>query len=136
MTSCLPGTVRVFCGMPDQRHKGPYRKGQKLQATRSWAARVDSVLADNLKAGRSPATRAELARDIGADKTGLMRFLDALLEDKTASSKYVPDICVRLGIDPPLAAMPVDELSKKIGRLTDEDHRRAVEQLVDQLLKK
>lgn len=51
----------------------------------------------NLKAGRSPSTPAELARAVGADKSGLNKML---LGDQ-ASYKYTKQICDVLSIGKP-----------------------------------
>lgn len=136
MTGSLLDKVRASRAMGDARHKAPYPEGRKLQGTKAWAQTVDKVLADNLAVKRAPETRSELADDIGADKTGLIRFLNKLLEGQAASSKFVEAICKRLSIDLPMVDTPSDPIAKKLSRLIDAEDREVVEKVIDQLLKK
>ncbi len=115
--------------MGDARHKGSYREGNKLQGTKTWAERVDAKLAENEKANVSPRNRAELARAVSWDKSGLKVFLEKLKAGKTASSVYVEPICAALEIDLPLIETPSiseDELARVVARISDVNQRAAL----------
>lgn len=117
--------------MSDARHKGPYRKGDKLQGTKAWALLVDAKLAENKLADLPISDRAKLARlqKPKADKSGMNRFLDALLAGETQSSKYVIPISEALGIDLPLVEPDTsdDALAKFVARIPKKERARALE---------
>jgi hypothetical protein len=91
--------------MPDARHPKQYPKGSKypkMQLTPAWKAKVRQVLEDNAKNGRQPANPAELARMVGASKTGLLKMLNT----DQPTYKYTKQICDVLRIDLPMIANP------------------------------
>jgi hypothetical protein len=86
--------------MPDARHPKQYPQGAKhpkREVTPSWKKLVLQVLDRNLKAGRSPSSPTELARAVGAHKTGMLRMLGS----DQATYKYVRQICEVLDIPEP-----------------------------------
>jgi hypothetical protein len=66
--------------MADARHPKPYPRGPKhpkLGVNNHWKRRVDEALEANRRLGKRPRTRAELARMVKADKSGLNSMLDS-----------------------------------------------------------
>lgn len=105
--------------MTDVRHPKQYPRGSKypkLHVSPTWKRLVDEALAHNLRSGRAPSSRAELARMIGADKGGLGRMLDG----DQPTYKYAKPICDVLGIEPATIENPrvlqieQDELDRAI----------------------
>ena len=115
MEGSPPEGVKFSWDVGDARHKRPYFEGEKKQATPAWKRRALERM------HQLGITMAELARRIGADKSGLKRFL----ETKQVSSKYVDAICEVLGIDLPLIDnIPDDDLNEFVDELRDPAERR------------
>lgn len=99
--------------MSDARHPKQYPRGPKQQVTPAWKARVLQTLTANARFGRSPASLAELAREVGADKGGL----HTMLHGEQTTSKFSDRICQVLHIDPPMISNP---------EITEDEWDRAV----------
>lgn len=91
--------------MADARHPKPYPRGPKhpkSPVSPAWKRRVDEALEANKRAGRRPATRAELARMAKADKGGLNKMLDGA----QASYKFARVVSELLNIPPAVVDNP------------------------------
>lgn len=116
--------MRSSTYMGDQRHPKPYKKGVRKQMTPAWKQRVIDLCVD----GGEFSDLAALAREIGADKSGIYKTfqLARLPSDPSdwkpqTSSVYVDAICEALGIDPPLQEIPPpsSELEKELNRIRE-----------------
>lgn len=87
--------------MADQRHPKQYPTGRKREVTEDWLTRVDAVLAENKRHGRSPASRAELMAAIGVDKSSMSQLWGTEKKKRSQTSKLVDPICELLEISLP-----------------------------------
>lgn len=94
--------------MKDARHPKEYPRGPKVQMTPEWKELVRQRLAANKRTGKSPASRKELARIIGADPAGLGRAL----EGGQVTSKYASEICSVLEIETPTVPNPAVDVDE------------------------
>jgi hypothetical protein len=101
--------------MADPRHKKPYPTGRKREVTQEWLDQIDVVLAVNKRAGKAPASRAELMEMIGVDKSNMSQLWGTLTKQRVQHSKLVEPISKLLEIeaatsaDVPVVLSPRDE---------------------------
>lgn len=129
--------MQPFELMADPLHNKRYPEGRKREVTEEWLARVDGVLAENKRAGRAPASRAELMAAIDVDKSSMSQLWGTAKKKRSQTSKLVDPICELLGIDasspgpaPSVALGPRDEnIRRNLVRFRDEA-KLSIEQVI------
>lgn len=123
--------------MAEARHPKQYPTEPALQKTfvsPRWKAAVKRKLEDNRRAGRSPSTASELAKMVGAHKTGLLKMLDT----DQPTYRYAPKICDVLGVEPAVIANPdlpevspdeVERVAERLRKLPEDKLRHALTML-------
>ncbi len=96
--------------MPDERHRGPYPAGKKLQMTRTWKLAVLGALAANAQAEpkRVPSTFQELQNEleVGQGMIGRLLKMPSETDIGQQTSALVEPISAMLGIALPMIETP------------------------------